>query len=646
MPNSFKIIEIIEKLNPNLVYTEYIIGIENVKLKNNDDSIQKYVDFANSLGFRLDREYIRQLNREIMQNTFFTETELVTRELVYFNYKETEKDKLYFYIFQGFSYNFVMSYKSSQEYSYLKFVLDKYFEDTNTIKFINIEDYLTAITREYVQYIMKCVSEDSKIIINLFDEINYISTLTYEGVNAAAKLLIINKKMLDQYINFYIEFEDPIYYKEYRKIRKLLETSDNNIYLIGDYEKIYGLGKFKNLMKFERNLPVFIFNFTGKFEYSINSVSINSNIIKENAGSNDEIVRWTLSESLNVNITYGKPDLNENKFSESTLVDLIKKTFSEELKENEVERINAIKQIVNYAKNQKHGTTLVFTTPEIANSEVRKLKKQSIPIKDKNLFFESDQLERVISRITCIDGSVYFDIEGKCHAIGVILDGLAQESMGDSSRGARYNSSIRYIMKDELQHKCIIVIISEDGMVNIIPDEKDNVKQINMLMKSISTLYRENKFDEALEKLNQLIKLDNRNSANYNYRGIVLFRLNEHSKAISDFEESIKIDDNFSSPYNNKAMSLIKLGRLEEALEFFNIACNLDKVTPQYYVNKISVLKKLGRVDEAIQCGEDFIKANKNVKSDKIIKEIEKLKNMNTAEAEITSDKKATERKK
>jgi hypothetical protein len=45
--------------------------------------------------------------------------------------------------------------------------------------------------------------------------------------------------------------------------------------------------------------------------------------------------------------------------------------------------------------------------------------------------------------LTDIDGAVRLDVQGICHAIGVILDGRVSEQgtlVGNRGRGARYNS--------------------------------------------------------------------------------------------------------------------------------------------------------------------------------------------------------------
>ena len=59
------------------------------------------------------------------------------------------------------------------------------------------------------------------------------------------------------------------------------------------------------------------------------------------------------------------------------------------------------------------------------------------------------------------------DPSGLCHGLGVILDGPATES-GDRSRGARFNSAVKYL--ESAQSETVIVIVSEDGMINILPE--------------------------------------------------------------------------------------------------------------------------------------------------------------------------------
>jgi hypothetical protein len=56
------------------------------------------------------------------------------------------------------------------------------------------------------------------------------------------------------------------------------------------------------------------------------------------------------------------------------------------------------------------------------------------------------------------------DPQGYCYSIGVILDGTAS-GRGNSTRGARYNSAIRYV--ESSPYPTLVVVVSEDGMVDV-----------------------------------------------------------------------------------------------------------------------------------------------------------------------------------
>ncbi|KQL33536.1 hypothetical protein AN960_20910 [Bacillus sp. FJAT-25509] len=49
-----------------------------------------------------------------------------------------------------------------------------------------------------------------------------------------------------------------------------------------------------------------------------------------------------------------------------------------------------------------------------------------------------------------------------------ILDGIANENIGTISRGARYNSALRYLNYSKNKNiPCLIVIVSEDKYIDI-----------------------------------------------------------------------------------------------------------------------------------------------------------------------------------
>jgi hypothetical protein len=73
----------------------------------------------------------------------------------------------------------------------------------------------------------------------------------------------------------------------------------------------------------------------------------------------------------------------------------------------------------------------------------------------------------VLRHLTPIDGAVVLSPDGMCHAIGTILDGIASAN-GDPSRGARYNSAVRYV--ESTSAPCLAVVVSENGGVDYVPD--------------------------------------------------------------------------------------------------------------------------------------------------------------------------------
>lgn len=122
--------------------------------------------------------------------------------------------------------------------------------------------------------------------------------------------------------------------------------------------------------------------------------------------------------------------------------------------------------LVEACAKQEHGALLVISNK--AMHECERLSRQSTPIKP----IRAD--DALIYSLASIDGAVLLDLEGQCWAIGVILDGLACEE-GNPSRGARYNSAIRYV--STRPKECLAFIVSEDGGIDMIPKLKPQVSR-------------------------------------------------------------------------------------------------------------------------------------------------------------------------
>ncbi len=137
-----------------------------------------------------------------------------------------------------------------------------------------------------------------------------------------------------------------------------------------------------------------------------------------------------------------------------------------------------------------------------AAEEAERLGQQSFPLKPMKL------TDSMIHQVTSIDGAVLLDHNGVCHAIGVILDGVASEK-GDASRGARYNSAIRYYEQFGRDNPTMIVIISEDGMINLVPNLMPQIAHSDIA--------------DAIQEFKSLLNNQSLNHKGFNY-GMDYFR--------------------------------------------------------------------------------------------------------------------------
>ena len=159
-------------------------------------------------------------------------------------------------------------------------------------------------------------------------------------------------------------------------------------------------------------------------------------------------------------------------------------------------QLDTLWDITSEATKQKHGTMLVITDNALA--EATRLGKQCFSLKPLKLTVG------IVKQITSIDGSVLLDKDSVCHAIGVILDGLATDK-GDSSRGARFNSAVRYYEQFGKNIPTVIIIISEDGMINLIPTLRPQIKHSTIADSIVALKKISNSDKQERKQFNQLM---------------------------------------------------------------------------------------------------------------------------------------------
>jgi hypothetical protein len=113
-------------------------------------------------------------------------------------------------------------------------------------------------------------------------------------------------------------------------------------------------------------------------------------------------------------------------------------------------------QFLEVMAEEQHGSMIMIAAD--AASEAARLSRQVIQA--------TLMTAELLRRASKIDGTMLVDPFGVCHALGVILDGLANERC-TPSRGSRYNSAVRYPFSSTSPRMALVQ--SADGTTDILP---------------------------------------------------------------------------------------------------------------------------------------------------------------------------------
>ena len=234
----------------------------------------------------------------------------------------------------------------------------------------------------------------------------------------------------------FVRFADPIVIRKtnVRIIRKLLELSDRtNTILIAREGMIIGVyaisdpgGKYSG--------TGILFRGYGRWE--LFSGKVGAIIVF------DSVMVKLANQSIDLRIREGFRTAKIRTYNETAILDM-----------------------VNCARRQSHGTTIIVSEAAVSESERlaeadRAIRIEPIPVDEKTFL-----------ALSAIDGAILIDTSGVCYAIGAILDGVIGKT-GNIARGARYNSAITYVdYEAELKNKSVAIIVSADDTVDIYPDQ-------------------------------------------------------------------------------------------------------------------------------------------------------------------------------
>ncbi|WP_197529746.1 diadenylate cyclase [Botrimarina mediterranea] len=267
---------------------------------------------------------------------------------------------------------------------------------------------------------------------------NRISSLLYEGSEGLGSIIYSNPS--HPHIKIDIEFCNSIPLSNHTAVRKSLELTSNTTSLLCDGHEVYGIGRLDG--DYDEGMEnAFLVRYMRRFCWQLEHAS----------------------KTL-MYVEHGNPLLRKTDFPSDLLRDHLSRVFGS----LPAQHINHLVSVSKALDEQRHGALLIIA--EDASSEAERLEQQGYPVTP---FPLTEELLRTTSKV---DGALIIGTDALCYAIGTILDGMAHRSC-TASRGARYNSAIRYVHGKAGR---LAIVKSEDGMVDILPKLPPRIKRADL----------------------------------------------------------------------------------------------------------------------------------------------------------------------
>lgn len=283
---------------------------------------------------------------------------------------------------------------------------------------------------------------------DLFDRFNLISSLLYEGAEGIGHIVLADPSNAS--IEYMIRFQEPVPFREPRWARKILQMAAADVAVIADSEHIYGLGRLDSTYD-SKLQDTFTIDFLDHYHWELRC-----------------------GPKVMLRSHYGVPRLP----FEVIEMDLFKSNYARLFPQSSQDEQSHIWELFNVVIRQNHGSMIVVA--EDAASEAQRLARQGTGVKPVRL------TEQLLQRVSGIDGTIILDPSGQCHAIGVILDGSANDDC-TPSRGSRFNSAVRYV--HSASAKRFAIVVSDDRMVDIFPLLRPRISRA-LLEKNIAEFER------------------------------------------------------------------------------------------------------------------------------------------------------------
>lgn len=316
-------------------------------------------------------------------------------------------------------------------------------------------DEIVRLAAESFMHTPGLVITERYAYADLFARLNLISSLLYEGTRGIGRLLLADPS--NPSIERLLSFRTPVQLHDSRWTRKVLELAGPHGALIADSQCVYGLGRLSTSYSTD-DQSVFVVDFLDHYSWELRCGDL------------------VLLRSL-----YGEPALPNEIINEDDFTSNLERLFPAS---TDTERTH-IWHLFNTATKQKAGSMIVVA--EDAESEAERLASQGTRIEPVEMSVD------LLRQVSAIDGSILLDPHGRCHAIGVILDGLANDQC-TPSRGSRYNSAVRYV-RSGAAHR-LAIVVSDDRTVDVFPrlrprqSRRELADHISILVASTADNYR------------------------------------------------------------------------------------------------------------------------------------------------------------
>ena len=280
----------------------------------------------------------------------------------------------------------------------------------------------------FMQAISLALRDKEFPLVDLFTSINEISSLLYEGSKGTGRLLLIAPDSSS--IVYSLRLASPVPFRQARWARKILQMSSREFALVANGHAIHGLG---DLCSHHDSCAqdAFWIDFIDHYHWNLR-----------------------LGGRTLMRTAFGEAQLPQQPIAQPRFYDSFLRQFPG-TSEVDAERMW---QLLEVMAEGQHGSMIMVATD--AASEAARLSRQGMVTEPTQMTPE------LLRRASRIDGTILVDPLGICYALGVILDGLANECC-TPSRGSRYNSAARYVFSTASPRMALIQ--SADGTTDVLP---------------------------------------------------------------------------------------------------------------------------------------------------------------------------------